>query len=72
MAGSYLNYIGMDSWPRSKETKMSNYFVWRFVELLKRLFNVPGLACILAPVLINDLDVSWGIDTIWPRIFFSS
>lgn len=72
MASLYLNYIGMESWPRRKKTKVANYCVWRFVELFLGLFNVPVsllvLACILpAPVLKNELDVSWGIEF----IFFS-
>lgn len=67
----YFNYIEMDSWPRRKKNKMSNYCVWRFVELSKECLMCQCrwwlLSCIyLAPVLINELYVSQGIDTVWP------
>lgn len=61
----------MDSWQRRRRNKTSNYCVWRFVEPSPQCLLCQCqwwlLSCIyLAPVLINELDVSPGIDTVWP------
>lgn len=61
----------MDSWQRRRRNKTSNYCVWRFVEPSPQCLLCQCqwwlLSCIyLAPVLINELDISPGIDTVWP------